>query len=448
MIALHRSGAFRLAALFLGLFICATVIGFFAAYWFVQGEVEEELRAELSSSADALAARLAREPPELAFLAVGRQRVAALFNADGSLVMGDPGLKPFEGWRVIPADQIHLDEPAEDRSETALIYGRKVGSQTLVVGLGLDVLEDVGEAMTRGVLSSLAIVVLLGSAGAAIIAWRFDRRLGRVQDALGAYASGELSRRLPVSRSGDEIDRMARGVNILLDRIAGLMETTRQVTADAAHDLKTPMTRLRHRLAEAEGASPAEVQEVIRAAAAEAEQIIGTFEALLRLSEIEAGARRARFDRVDLSDVLETVADAYGPDAEQVAQHRIETKIVPKLHVQGDRELLTQAFANLVENAIRHAGKGATIRVAVAANGAGIEAVVSDNGPGVPAADRERVLRRFGRLEASRSTPGTGLGLTLVNAIADLHQARLQLSDNGPGLKVTVTFVQGAPLAA
>jgi len=290
--------------------------------------------------------------------------------------------------------------------------------------------------------------VLLGSAGAAIIAWRFDRRLGRVQDALGAYASGELSRRLPVSRSGDEIDRMARGVNILLDRIAGLMETTRQVTADAAHDLKTPMTRLRHRLAEAEGASPAEVQEVIRAAAAEAEQIIGTFEALLRLSEIEAGARRARFDRVDLSDVLETVADAYGPDAEQVAQHRIETKIVPKLHVQGDRELLTQAFANLVENAIRHAGKGATIRVAVAANGAGIEAVVSDNGPGVPAADRERVLRRFGRLEASRSTPGTGLGLTLVNAIADLHQARLQLSDNGPGLKVTVTFVQGAPLAA
>ena len=207
------------------------------------------------------------------------------------------------------------------------------------------------------------------------------------------------------------------------------------------------MTRLRHRLAEAEGASPDEVKEVIRSAAAEAEQIIGTFEALLRLSEIEAGARRARFDRVDLSDVLETVADAYGPDAEQAA-HRLETRIVPKLHVQGDRELLTQAFANLVENAIRHAGQGATIRVTAAANGAGIEAVVSDTGPGVPKDDHERVLRRFGRLEASRSTPGTGLGLTLVSAIADLHQARLQLSDNGPGLKVTVTFAQGAPLAA
>jgi len=447
MIAFHRSGAFRLAALFFALFSVAMIVGFVASYWFVRGEIEDELREDIVAGSDSLAERLTREPVELAFSDMSRERVAALFRADGTLVAGDPGFKPFLGWRVIPAEQIHLDEPEEDRSEKALVYGRLVGDQTLMVAQGMDVLEDTREAMIKGGLSSLAIVALLGIAGAAIIAWRFDRRLGRVQAALAAYASGELSRRVPVSRAGDEIDRMARGVNTLLDRIAGLMETTRQVTADAAHDLKTPMTRLRHRLAEAEGASPAEVKEIIRAAEAEAEQIIGTFEALLRLSEIEAGARRARFDRVDLSDVLETVADAYGPDAEQAA-HRLETRIGPKLHVQGDRELLTQAFANLVENAIRHAGKGATIQVTAAANGAGIEAVVSDTGPGVPEADRERVLRRFGRLEASRSTPGTGLGLTLVNAIADLHQARLQLSDNRPGLRVTMTFAQGAPLAA
>jgi signal transduction histidine kinase len=439
MIALHRSGAVRLGALFLGLFSCAVIIGFFAAYWFVRAEIEDGLHDELSAASDSLAERLQNEPPNLAFLAMSRQRVAALFRADGSRVIGDPGFSPFLGWQVIPSDQIHLNVPEEDRAEMALAYGRKVGDQTLVVGQGMDVLEDSRRAMFNGALSSLAILFLLGIAGAVILAWRFDRRLGKVQDSLTAYASGELSRRLPVSRAGDEIDRMARGVNTLLDRIAGLMEATRQVTADAAHDLKTPMTRLRHRLAEAEGASPAEVKDVIRAAAAEAEQIIGTFEALLRLSEIEAGARRARFDRVDLSDVLETVADAYGPDAEQAA-HRLETKIGPQLHVHGDRELLTQAFANLVENAIRHAGKGATIRVAAAANGAGIEAMVSDNGPGVPEADRERVLRRFGRLEASRSTPGTGLGLTLVNAIAELHDARLQLADNHPGLRVTITF--------
>jgi signal transduction histidine kinase len=447
MIAFHRSGAVRLAALFLALFSCAVIIGFFAAYLFVRAEVEDQLREEIGGGSDALAARLQNEPPELAFKDMSRERAASLFRADGSLVIGDPGFSPFLGWRVIPADQIHLDEPEDDRSQMALAYGRKVGDQTLVVGAGMDVLEDAREAMYRGVFSSLAIVFLLGVAGSAILAWRFDRRLRRVQDALAAYASGELSRRLPVGRAGDEIDRMARGMNTLLDRLSGLMEATRQVTADVAHDLKTPMTRLRHRLAEAEGASPAEVQEVIRSAAAEAEHIIGTFDALLRLSEIEAGARRARFDRVDLSDVLETVADAYGPDAEQAA-HRLETRIGPKLHVQGDRELLTQAFANLVENAIRHAGNGATIRVTAAANGAGVEAIVSDTGPGVPEADRERVLRRFGRLEASRSTPGTGLGLTLVNAIADLHQAQLQLSDNRPGLKVTITFAQPPPLAA
>jgi signal transduction histidine kinase len=239
---------------------------------------------------------------------------------------------------------------------------------------------------------------------------------------------------------------MARAVNAVLDRMSVLMETTRQVTTDVAHDLKTPMTRLRHRLAEAEGASPAEVKDVIRSAAAEAEQIIGTFDALLRLSEIEAGARRARFDRVDLSDVLETVADAYGPDAEQ-AEHHFETRIGRELKVQGDRELLIQAFANLVENAIRHAGKGATICLAAMACGTSIEAVVSDTGPGVPEADRPRVLRRFGRLEASRSTPGTGLGLTLVNAIADLHNARLELTDNRPGLRVLITFPQVAAAA-
>jgi signal transduction histidine kinase len=439
MIAFHRSGAARLAALFLALFACAVVIGFATTYWFVRDEIEEELRADVMATSDSLAERLAREPADVAFASVNHQRTAALFAADGTLVIGDNGFTPFLGWREIPADQIHLDEPEEDRSQMAIAYGRRLGDQTLVVGQGMDVLEDAGEAMRDGVLSSLAIVGLLGIAGAALIAWRFDRRLGRVQDALGAYALGDMSRRLPVSRSGDELDRVARGVNAVLDRLSTVMETTRQVSADVAHDLKTPMTRLRHRLAEAEGAPPEEVKDAIRAAAADAEQIIGTFDALLRLSEIEAGARRARFDKVDLSDVLEMVADAYGPDAEQTA-HRIETAIKPRLHVQGDRELLTQAFANLVENAIRHSGNGATICVTAAVNGAGVEAVVSDNGPGVPKGEHERVLRRFGRLEASRSTPGTGLGLTLVNAIADLHGARMQLTDNRPGLKVTITF--------
>ena len=183
------------------------------------------------------------------------------------------------------------------------------------------------------------------------------------------------------------------------------------------------------------------MKSIISAAAADAEQIVATFDALLRIAQVETGARRARFDIVDLSDVLETVADAYGPDVEQAGQH-IETAVAPGLHVRGDRHLLVQAFANLVENAIRHAGCGARVSVSAEAQGSSAQLVVSDSGPGIPEADRARVLQRFVRLEASRSTPGTGLGLTLVKAVADLHEAALSLSDNRPGLRVTIRFAK------
>jgi len=446
MIAFHRSGAVRIAVLFLALFACTVVAAFAMTYVLVREEITLHLRANIVAGADALAARLMREPPDLVFSSSSRQRVAALFDADGSLAFGERGLSPFTGWREFPADNIGLHEEPQFRSETALAYGRRLGDRTLVVAEGMDIVEDSREALTSALLWSLAFVLMAGLAGAAMIAWWVDRRLGRTQVALTAYASGELSRRLPVIGSGDELDRVALSVNAVLDRLSTLMETTRQITIDAAHDLKTPMTRLLHRLAEAEGNSVAEAKAVIRSAASDAKQIITTFDALLRIAEIEAGARRARFDLVNLSDVVETVADAYGPEAEQAGQ-RLETKIGPELYVTGDRELLTQAFADLVENAIRHAGKGTTICLLAMSHAETVEAMVSDTGPGVPPADRERVLARFVRLEASRSTPGTRLGLTLVKAIADLHNARLELSDNSPGLRVTLTFAQPAPTA-
>jgi signal transduction histidine kinase len=447
MIALYRSGAVRIALLFLGLFTCTVVAAFAVTYMLVREEIVQHLRLNIIASGDAIAARLARESPELALSSSSQQRVVALFSADGTLVFGEPGLPPFIGWHEIPADNVGLKEDPEYRSEMVLTYGRNVGSQILVVGEGMDIVEDSREALTSGLLWSLAFVVLAGFAGAGMIAWRVDRRLTRTEVALTAYASGEMSRRLPIIGSGDELDRVSISVNVVLDRLAALMETTRQITIDAAHDLKTPMTRLLHRLAEAEGNSAAEAKAVLRSAASDAKQIITTFDALLRIAEIEAGARRARFDLVNLSDVVETVADAYGPELEQAGQ-RLDTKIGPNLYVTGDRELLTQAFADLVENAIRHAGKGAAICLMALRHAATVEAMVSDTGPGVPEGDRERVLARFVRLEASRSTPGTGLGLTLVKAIADLHNARLELSDNGPGLRVTIAFTQPASSVA
>ncbi|HLH96490.1 MAG TPA: HAMP domain-containing sensor histidine kinase [Xanthobacteraceae bacterium] len=446
MIALHRSGAVRIALLFLGLFACTVVAAFALTYTLVRQEIVDHLRLNIVAGADAMAARLASEPPEEVLSSSSRQRVAALFDADGKLIYGERGLSPFVGWQEIPADSVGLQEEPEYRSMTVMVYGRRVGQLYLSVGEGMDIVEDSREALTSGLLWSLAFVLMAGLAGALVIAWRIDRRLGRTEVALNAYASGDMTRRLPLAGSGDELDRVSASVNTVLDRLTGLIETTRQITTDAAHDLKTPMTRLLHRLAEAEGTSAAESKMVLRSAAAEAKQIIATFDALLRIAEIEAGARRARFDLVDLSEVIETVADAYGPEAEQAGQ-RLETKIGSGLLITGDRDLLTQAFADLVENAIRHAGAGAVISLMATSHDAGVEAMVCDTGPGVPAADRERVLKRFVRLEASRSTPGTGLGLTLVKAIADLHNARLELGDNHPGLRVTLAFPQAPAMA-
>ena len=444
MIAFHRSGAVRIALLFLGLFSCTVVAAFAVTYTLVRQEIIDHLRLNIVAGADAIAARLTNEAPDVVLASSSRQRVAALFDADGKLIYGEPGLSPFIGWREVPADSVGLLEEPDYRSMTVLVYGRRVGLRTLVVGEGMDIVEDSREALTSGLTWSLAFVIMAGLAGAAVIAWRVDRRLGRTEVALNAYASGDMGRRLPLTGSGDELDRVSLSVNTVLDRLSTLIETTRQITTDAAHDLKTPMTRLLHRLAEAEGSSAAESKMVLRSAAAEAKQIITTFDALLRIAEIEAGARRARFDLVDLTDVIETVADAYGPEAEHAGQ-RLITKISSKLYITGDRDLLTQAFADLVENAIRHAGAGATICMMAMSDDASVEAMVSDTGPGVPAADRERVLKRFVRLEASRSTPGTGLGLTLVKAIADLHNARLELGDNHPGLRVTLAFAQPVP---
>jgi signal transduction histidine kinase len=299
MIAFHRSGAVRIAVLFLGLFICAVVAAFSVTYVMVREEILAHLRTNIVSGADAIAARLVHEPPDVVLTSSSQQRVASLFDANGLLVFGDAGLSPFIGWREIPADNIGLQEEPEYRSATVLAYGRPVGDKTLVVAEGMDIVEDSREALTSGVLWSLAFVVMAGFAGAAMIAWRVDRRLGRTQVALTAYASGEMSRRLPVTGSGDELDRVALSVNVVLDRLAALMETTRQITIDAAHDLKTPMTRLLHRLAEAEGNSAAEAKTVLRSAVSDAKQIITTFDALLRIAEIEAGARRARIDQVD-----------------------------------------------------------------------------------------------------------------------------------------------------
>ncbi|HVI22571.1 MAG TPA: HAMP domain-containing sensor histidine kinase, partial [Myxococcales bacterium] len=260
-----------------------------------------------------------------------------------------------------------------------------------------------------------------------------------------AIIEGNLSDRVPAQGTGDELDRLAANLNRMLDRIQALMGNVRQVSSDIAHDLRTPLTRLRHRLEAARAQSP-EQGPVLDRALEDIDELLAMFSALLRIAQIEAGAHRASFERVDLAEVFRHIADTYAPVADDQGQ-RLVSDVAPDLAIRGDRQLLVQMLANLVENALRHTPRGSTITLGLTDTPHGPRGVVADTGPGIPEEAREKVFQPFYRLEASRSTPGSGLGLALVAAIAGMHGIVIELSGNDPGLKVTLEFPR-APAAS
>jgi signal transduction histidine kinase len=253
--------------------------------------------------------------------------------------------------------------------------------------------------------------------------------------------SGKLNERIPVRGRGDEWDRLARAINEMLDRISSLLENLQQVSSDVAHDLRTPLTRLRNRLEAAREKSTGIVDysAAITSAIEDTDRLLSLFSALLRISQIEAGTRVQSFAAVGLSVLLERLFQIYLPVAEDCG-HVLSRDLQQDLSIRGDAELLTQLFSNLIENALGHTPAGTRIRLAVAAVNGDCVASVVDDGPGVPADDLGKVTRRFYRGSSSRSSAGHGLGLSLVAAIAQLHGAKLQLADAGPGLRVDLLF--------
>jgi signal transduction histidine kinase len=258
-----------------------------------------------------------------------------------------------------------------------------------------------------------------------------------------AITSGDLSQRARVGEADDEFDRVAISLNAMLDRIAGLIANLRQVTGDLAHDLRTPLARLRNQLETmkhpgSEGALTGSLDRAVE----QADDVLTLFNAILRISELEEGGLHRAFSPVDLSGLLADIGDSHLPLAED-RNHHLRLSVEAGLTVQGDRELIAQAVINLIENALRHTPDGSTVELGVRRDGDRIAVTVRDNGPGIEEADRARVQQRFVRLEAARSTPGHGLGLSLVRAIADLHRAELMLGDVNPGLSVELRFPGG-----
>lgn len=356
------------------------------------------------------------------------QEFYLLAAPDGQRLAGNlSGVSSERGWR-----EGTIRQP-DGTGAPVLMYAQPLpGGGALVVGRDL----TAARALEQRLLTSAGwvggAVLLLGLGGGLLIGRSVARRAAAMEAALAAVQGGDLDRRLAVRAGGDEFDRLAARINATLDRLQSLMAALREVTDDIAHDLRTPLTRLRQRL---DDAARAPTTEAIEAAQAEADRLLEIFAALLRIAQVESGTQRAGFTTVDLSAIAESVAEVYAPAAEERGQV-LATAIAPGIAITGDPALLTQMLANLIENAIRHGRAGGRIGLGLAADGI----TVSDDGPGIPEAEREKVFHRFHRLDVSRSTPGSGLGLALVRAVAELHGIGIMLEDAAPGLRARLVW--------
>jgi signal transduction histidine kinase len=297
--------------------------------------------------------------------------------------------------------------------------------------------DQVADLMERtfgvGVLATLAAALVTG----AIVSRRLRRRMDEIGRTSREIMAGDLSRRIPVGVDDRDFDGLAVGLNEMLARIEELMDGVREVTDNIAHDMRTPLTRLRQHLEKvrAAGLTLDEFRNAVDIALLETDGLLETFGALLRIAQIEARMPGAGLTPIDLSALCASMADTYGPVAE-AEETELVAAIVPGLSVAGDRQLLMQLLVNLIENALQHNRPGTEIRLLLWTEGRSAALAVTDDGVGIPAGERENVLRRFYRLDAARSSQGSGLGLSLVAAIAKYHGATLELEDNGPGLKV------------
>jgi signal transduction histidine kinase len=436
-----RSTSLRLAAFYTAAFALSVVVLGAITLLTTRATLKQQFDARIGSEAAALAQEFRSEGLSGVVQAVAeRDRTPGaldygLDGPDGAPIAGRlAGSRATPGWSTLRLSTAHGPESI------------RVLTTTLPGGYALRIGDDdarndaLEQTVVAGFGWAFAGVVVLGILGGLGLSYGVHRRLNAMGGAAEAIINGDFSRRIPVRGSDDDLDRLAATFNRMLDRIALLMESLRQVSNDVAHDLRTPLTRLRQRLEASRTARTApERLAAVSGALEEVDAILDTFAALLRIAQIESGARRTAFRPVDLTALARAVVGDFAPSAEDAGQ-RLTLEDGDPLAVEGDPELLTQMLVNLVENALRHAGGAAHVSVRVAAESGGAVVAVADDGPGVPAAERERIFDRFYRLERSRSTPGSGLGLALVAAVARLHGATLTLADASPGLDVRVAF--------
>lgn len=453
-----RTTAFRLALLYVGLF-CASVAALFAFVYaasdvLMDRQREQAIIADLSSLQDLYLRS------DLATLADAiRVRTRSELVGDRVYLLTDPDFSRIEGNVLNWPQQVELDgpwvrfpiqrvAPAEAESHHAVaLHAALPDDHHLLVGQDTYAQERFQQAILKVFLWATAITLVLGIGGGLFMSRNMLRRIEAINLGAEHVMRGEVRYRIPLSGSGDEFDRLAANLNAMLDQIERLMGSVRQVTINIAHDLRSPLSRIKQRLEEAvaERADADRRRDSVEQAAAEADQLLATFNAMLSIADAESGAGRTEMEPVDLEALAADVAELYEPlmDEKGLA---LEMAVDGPALVSGNRHLLFQALANLVDNAVKYGASGGRVRLAVMPEGSlgGPEIAVADRGPGIPLADRDRVLERFVRLDDSRTTPGNGLGLSLVAAIVHLHGAELALEDGAPGLRAAIRFRKAA----
>jgi signal transduction histidine kinase len=448
-----KTSTFRLAAIYLLVF--AVSVGAILAYvfWNTAGLLERQtdatIRAEVQALADqyrilglrgiveTIQRRSAERGGGIYLLADGvGKRVA------GNLEAIPPQMIDETGWIDFPLD-IKVGETMQRRSARAF-HADLTDDFELIVGRDVQELRLFGDIIRRTLYWALGIALVLGLGGGLLTSRNFLRRVDAITDASRTIMGGDLSSRMPVLGTGDELDKLARSLNEMLEQIERLMTGMKEVSSNVAHDLKTPLTRLRARVESAlRSNSKSEYRAALDKTIEESDRLLQTFNSLLSIARAEAGQSREMLQAIDAHDIVEDVAELYQPIAEE-AGGTLNVTVASGLDVLADRQLLSQALSNLVDNALKY---GVTdenpkphIEIAGRLEEDSVVILVSDRGNGIPAEDRARVLDRFVRLDSSRSKPGNGLGLSLVAGVMKLHGGALMLEDNAPGLRAKLVL--------
>jgi signal transduction histidine kinase len=451
---LFRSTAFRLTLLYMGVFaIFATAaLGYVA--WNARRLIEQQISQTIDAEIVGLSEQF-RQGGLRRLVTVIEQRArqpgASLYlvttpfgeRLAGNLDQTPVGLLDRAGESEMPYARVGEDVHGRPAMAIVRVYILPAGFRVLV-GRDAGERDRLREVVRRAGGVALGLVLLMGLVGGFVIARRVLSRVDAMSATTQTIMASDLKERLPVSGSGDELDRLAINLNTMLDRITVLMGGLRTVSDNIAHDLKTPLTRLRNRADAAlrPSATPEEMRKALEGVTDDADNLIRVFNALLMIARLEAGQARETMEPFDAGAVAGDVAELYGAVAEE-AGARLTLQIAPGLKAVGSRELVGQALANLIDNALKYGATEAgpaDVTLSAARQGPDIVFTVADRGAGIPEEQREKALERFGRLDGSRSKPGFGLGLSLARAVAGIHAGRLELGDNRPGLAVTLAI--------